>query len=82
MKTLNCPACGGTILTEPYRALDTSEWCERCAGDAQRECETNSGPEIEHGAVDLHAEVLDMLRHDQEVHRWELTQSATTHPSR
>ena len=62
MDKLNCPACGGTIDAEPYRALDGSLWCQHCASDAQHEQETNCAPEIEAGLVDAHAAVLDLLR--------------------
>jgi hypothetical protein len=82
MNCLNCPACGGTISTEPYRALDASEWCQPCGQDAQRECETNCGPENEHGAGDLHAEVLGWLSERAEEYWWRTTRLRLRAPLR
>lgn len=66
MNDLNCPACGGTLGAEPYRALDASRWCQHCADDAREEQRTNYAPENEAGLVDAHAAVLDLLRTWQE----------------
>jgi hypothetical protein len=62
MKDLYCPACGGLLDAEPYRALDGTQWCVKCANWQADHAHENYAQEIEVGLVDLHAVVLDRLR--------------------
>lgn len=61
-----CPACGGTILRRPYRAVDGSKWCETCYTKARKEVTDHYALEERVGLVDLHEAVLGVLDREAE----------------